>query len=483
MVAAPTKPMIDKSTLLTYYKRKDIQEALIYSAKGKEVAVRFNDFFGKRPDTLQYPNDVLEFAKKGATSFHVSEEIWDNPYNLTSSSTKKDLDELRVGWDLVIDIDCAIIDYSKISAHYVINALKKEGVKNISVKFSGNKGFHIGVPYESFPKKVSGEDVSRLFPEAPRKIAEYLKHQIKKPVAKRLLEMDDFGSIIEKTGMKKEDIIYTERNEFGDSVERLDVEPFLNIDTILISPRHLFRMPYSLHEKSGLASVPIDPKDLLSFTRESADPRKVTVGDVIFLEREKSAEGEAAKLFLNSFDFVGKKEVFKTKREDLEKTAKEFSEKDFDDIQNEVSEEFFPQCIRQILGGLKDGRKRAVLILINFFSSVGWSHERIEEKLREWNEKNPEPLKENYFLGQLRYHKQQKKKVLPPNCDNNMYYRDLGVKCEDCRVKNPVSYVRKQLWILNRKAEEKEREEAAKEARKEGRKRKKEEGAEKVKTD
>ena len=43
------------------------------------------------------------------------------------------------------------------------------------------------------------------------------------------------------------------------TMSKLDVEKFLEIDTVLISSRHLYRMPYSLHEKSGLVSLPINP--------------------------------------------------------------------------------------------------------------------------------------------------------------------------------------------------------------------------------
>jgi len=71
--------MIDKSTLLSYYKRKDIQEEIIANAKNREIAIKFGDKgFGPRPDVLQYPRDILELVKQGATSFHASEELWSN---------------------------------------------------------------------------------------------------------------------------------------------------------------------------------------------------------------------------------------------------------------------------------------------------------------------------------------------------------------------------------------------------------------------
>ena len=67
----------------------------------------------------------------------------------------------------------------------------------------------------------------------------------------------------------------------------------------------------------------------------------------------------------------------------------------------------------------------------------------IEKRIREWNKKNPEPLKETIINGQLNYHKRNKENILPPNCDKKMYYKDMRVCMPDnfCKkVKNPVNY-------------------------------------------
>ena len=167
--------MITLSQILKLYKREDIQNAIIENAQDKEIAIKFGDSgFGKRPDILKYPNDVLELAKQGATSFHASEELWRNPLQLDPIMKKMDVEELRIGWDLVLDIDCPIWKLAKITTWLMIKSLSELGVKSISLKFSGNKGFHIGVPFEAFPKEVNGVLTSSLFPEAPRSIATYL---------------------------------------------------------------------------------------------------------------------------------------------------------------------------------------------------------------------------------------------------------------------------------------------------------------------
>ena len=75
---------------LNYYLRKDIQSSIIKSAKNREVAVVYSDKgFGKRPDILQYENDIAELAKQGATSFHISEEHWKNPLLIRTGMSKK----------------------------------------------------------------------------------------------------------------------------------------------------------------------------------------------------------------------------------------------------------------------------------------------------------------------------------------------------------------------------------------------------------
>ncbi|HLC22204.1 MAG TPA: hypothetical protein VJJ79_00335, partial [Candidatus Nanoarchaeia archaeon] len=68
----------------------------------REIAPRYNEGFGRRPDVLQFPGDVLELARKGATSFHISEERWEDPLTLKTGLRKRDLEENRRGWDLIL---------------------------------------------------------------------------------------------------------------------------------------------------------------------------------------------------------------------------------------------------------------------------------------------------------------------------------------------------------------------------------------------
>jgi hypothetical protein len=439
--------MISLSTVLLHYKRKDIQEEMVLHGKDKEVVGSFKgEGYAKRPDVLKYSGDILELAKQGVTSFHASEELWSNPLQLDPLLKKQEMEKLRIGWDLVIDIDCLYWEYSKLITDLIIKALKHHNIEAVSVKFSGNKGFHIGVPFEAFPKKIAGENVSKRFPEDIREIALYLKSMIKNVFLKKVFEMEkgDVNRIANNLKKEVKDIV---------TGKRLDAEKMIDIDTILISSRHLYRMPYSLHEKSGLVSVPVDLDKILEFKKEMALPEKVVVDSKFrFLDRENIRAGQAKELF----DRAIAERVNRESRMEFQK--KEIKEVD---IPTEaIPEQFFPPCINNILKGLTDGKKRSVFILKNFLGSVGWGYDEIEKLVKEWNKKNNEPLRENIIIGQLRYSKQQKKKILPPNCQNMMYYKDFAVCKPDAlcaRIKNPVNYSRRKTYYLNKEGKKKDK--------------------------
>jgi hypothetical protein len=441
--------MIHLSTLLKHYKRREIQEEMIEAARDKEIAVLYGEKgFGKRPDVLNHEKDVLEFAKNGATSFHCSEELWHNPLQIETGLKKQDLDDLRKGWDLVLDIDCPWLEYSQIAGDLLIQALKYHGIEHMGVKFSGNHGFHIAVPFEALPEKVHNENTKLLFPDGPRKIAKYLQEMIRNHLAKRMLEAETISQIMAKTGKKLPEL---KKNSIFDPFE------LLSIDTVLISSRHMYRMPYSFNEKSGLVSIPINPKKIMDFDKSMAVAEKVNV-EHAFLPRKNIVSGEASKLLVQAFDYH-------PPENSLIEAPKSLRQKeDFAVPLQAVPEMYFPPCIQNISKGLQDGKKRASFLLINFLASLGWGYDKIEAYLTEWNKRNPEPLRDQYYLGQLRYHQQQKKQALPPNCTNKAYMSGMGVCKPDSfcgantdpgaenfspRIKNPVNYALKKQRLVN----------------------------------
>jgi len=67
---------------------------------------------------------------------------------------------------------------------------------------------------------------------------------------------------------------------------------------------------------------------------------------------------------------------------------------------------------------------------------------------------NPEPLKEAYLKGQFKF----KNKVLPPNCDNNAYYKDMNICKSDnlcLKIKNPVNYSKRKSFMQSNKTDSK----------------------------
>jgi hypothetical protein len=408
--------MLSLGDTLRHYKRKDVQEAILAVAQDKEVAVRYKNSFGTRPDVLLHENDILEFAKKGALSFHVSEEHWTNPLQLSPMLKKKELDELRQGWDLLLDIDCAELSYSQIAADLVVKALQHHDL-DCTVKFSGNHGFHIAVPFNNFPDTVRGVPVKDLFPDGPKKIAGYLQELIRTPLRDKLMQQDPIETIAIKA-----------KKTMKEAVIDGTLDPFqiLDIDTVLISSRHLYRMPYSFNEKSGLVSIPVDPTKILDFDKETAKADNVIV-DKSFL----TSKGDATELLITALDHQA----------DTSPKIEVKEQRQWENVEK-VPEQYFPPCIQLINQGLKDGKKRATFILVNFLRTCGWDKDEILTYLNEWNKKNPEPLREQVIVGQVRYHTSRDKK-LPPNCNNMAYMKSIGVCTPDnfCRrMKNPANY-------------------------------------------
>ncbi|MCB1084411.1 MAG: hypothetical protein KDK61_08880, partial [Simkania sp.] len=491
----------------------------------KEVSVMFGpEKFGKRPDVLTYENDVLELAKKKASSFHCSEELWHNPLNIVTGMKRHELDELRKGWDFILDVDCPDWEFSKLITHLFVKTLQVHGITSIGVKFSGNKGFHIVVPFEAFPESIETSDgrvaLKDVFPEGPRKLATYILSYVTANFTKtdlkqrsvvfdgRPLSFDQFQKVAKKSsnslfGYKclndactsgvfdqnparekkyfpcshcgtitpfrnqQEDIISCptcsklvklEVESSGCPVckSRAGFDQFINllsvveVDTVLIASRHLYRMPYSLHEKSGLISLPIGTEEILSFEKKRADPQLVSF-DVPFINRSICRQDEAKELVTEAFS--QELQSLRHIHADIDQQAIR-DRKKIELPSMAIPEEFFPPCIKNILKGMEDGKKRALFVLINFLRVSGWEKDAIEELTYAWNERNPEPLKEQYLKGQLSQLKKEKAPLPPPNCNNKDYYKSLLICTPDefCpKIRNPAMYAKRKSELASKR--------------------------------
>jgi hypothetical protein len=509
-----------------YYSNPKIQEVILNFAGGREVVPSYMmESFGKRPDILIYPSDVMGAVNRGATSFHASEEIWEDPLQINSDMSYKELNKLRKGWDLLIDIDSPYLDYSKIAARLLLEALESYGINDYGVKFSGSKGFHLIVSGKAFPDIFEGGEKKKSFPEWPRAICEFLMSLVRKKYNKELGDLGvNFDALEKRQGLKKEDVVesrfsggekaikgvmvtlkcdrcgnfmqrpnmkITKRkikcvdegcpgryeidkiddyfySEGGTSsfdkryesnkkivysnsikkdldseevVEEIEAEKLGSLDLVLVASRHLFRMPYSLHEKTALASVVLEKDEIDGFKPGDADPFKVKIKE--FLPNNKLGEGE--RLLAAALEWKRRKNI---REEGLQrKKYSEFKGKRVD--LKDVSEDMFPKPIKKLLKGLQDGKKRGLFILLTFLKSCGFSPEEINEKVRGWNKKNEQPLKEGYVRSQIEWHLKQNRKILPPNYSNGAFYKDLGLLDGKEKTKNPLVDVARKVKEKN----------------------------------
>ena len=502
---------------LSHYARKDVQNAMFEFCKNRETIANFNNkFFAKRPDCFDYPSDISNASRQGATSFHCSEELWQNPLDINTDMTPEQYNEIKVGWDFLIDIDSKYLDYSKIAAEEIIKVLNGHGVKNIGIKFSGSKGFHLIVPFKSFPSEMNGELTKDNFPMWPRLIAGYIFSQIRNPMNQRILQLTGRETLEEKGELKSEyqcprcknpairkvvgtyhcqdircksvvehmksnrkeiscpscngkmlrvserRIIYCnsckqntaslEIKQEADELtkkEEFKIEDTIKstedaVDLVLVSSRHLFRAPYSLHEKTAFASIVVTKDEIRNFKPIDADPLKIKEVRNFMPE---VIEGEARELLAEALEW-GKDMVPKEK-------PKKYTGQSIDLKGLEIAEDMFPPVIKKILKGIPaDGRKRALSLLLSFWVSLEFPQDYIEEKIKGWNKKNYHPLKEGYIKSQITWY--QKNPRLPPNYDKPVY-KEFGIKePPEPGMKNPINYtIKKAMQAKGNKSREK----------------------------
>lgn len=510
-----------------YYSNPKVQQAILEFAKDREVVPRYFEGFGKRPDTLQYNSDIMGLVNKGATSFHASEEIWNDPLAINSDMTHREMSENRKAWDLLIDIDSPFLDYSIKGAKLLIEQLESFGITSYGIKFSGSKGMHIVVPSKAFPEEFQGLQTKNMFPEWPRAIVSYLMQKTKKRLGEEIKKEEiNFEAIQERMNLSEKELVTIQCPNCNNSVDKsnfvyfecekcstpyqrphykvtakklrctdescsgfmkvvkeedyffcdkcktklstntdykgssrfnsstvesreskmdlkasdfkkgLESDLIVPLDLILVASRHLFRMPYSLHEKTSLSSVVIDKEELDSFTPANANPLKVIIKPFY----KDAVTGEATRLL---------EEALKWKEANEPKEEKKRISEEFVADYTGVTEDMYPQSIKKLLKGLPEGRKRGLFVLLTFLRCLNYPDDYVSQKIRDWNKLNDPPLKEGYVKSQLDWHSKQKKKILPPNYSNDAFYKDLKLIDKAPDAKNPLVEVSRKLRRSN----------------------------------
>jgi len=390
-----------KEQIERYYSRPEILKAMMQIAEDREVVQSLpSGGFGRRPNAVFYEQDILQMVKENAVSFHCSVERWKNPLALNTDMRREDLDANRTGWDLIIDIDCDHgLDYSKKAAIIICNALEKFEIKSYGIKFSGNRGFHIGVPFEAFPESITKiGTIDKQYPRVPKIIIEYLSSFIEKDL----------------------------RESFGK-----DPKDILKLDAAVAASRHMFRMPYSLHHKTWLVSKVITKEQLENFKAEDARPENVK--EILPFLKFDAEENEAVELLRNA--------IFWDSRREKDKPRVELGE--FKVPENAITPSYFPPCIKNILNGLEDGKKRSVFVLTTFLHNIGWKQDDIIGMALEANKKNKPQLNENIITSGVKHQYTRTTPQMAPNCKNPGFYLDYGICTPDefCKtIQNPVTY-------------------------------------------
>jgi hypothetical protein len=280
------------------------------------------------------------------------------------------------------------------------------------------------VPAEAFPKEIDYKPIASVYPNVPRIVVGFIRDRISEKLMQEL----------------------TARHTFKELLSKLDsppssLNPYLFVEVEKEwGVRHLFRAPYSFNEKTWLVSLPISKQQMKAFDPSMANPSNVSALPKLegFI---KSASGEAERLVRAALDW----HAIQT----AETPRKAVPVRQYDGVKEKIPEQYFPPCIKLILGGLKDGRKRSVFTLITFLRNVGWACDEAEARIAEWNGKNLPPLPVNYVNGQLRWHKVQTRKISPPKCAHEQFLASISLCQPDsvCKsngdkvtLKNPAGY-------------------------------------------
>ncbi len=415
---------MNRNEIIDYYKKKEVVESLLLTSKNREIGGTLSSGgYTSRPNVIQYSSDLESMIRKGCVAFHGSVERWKNPMKLDTKMRKEDMDRLRKGWDLILDIDSALgLEAAKMALLRILEVLRSYGIGNYGIKFSGRRGFHIVVPWETFPDRVDFEKTSRQFPKIPQAIAAFIRKKIKSNLLQDLIELKgSFHKLSE---------------HLEDHIDRMSPFAFVDVEKDW-GKRHLFRLPYSLHDSTWLVSYPLKEEEVEGFKMEDAKPENVEFGRKFINDVNNDS---ASDLVIDAMNWMSKK---KKKVDEQEEEVKEIKPDD------PIPEKRFPPCIKHILEGLSDGRKRSVFILITFLRRMGWDWDMVSERLDKWNNKNNPPLGENYINTQIKWFKRQNRELVSPSCDNDLYYRSFGVcdpdeKCkqgtDEIQIKNPVVY-------------------------------------------
>jgi len=237
---------------LTYYTDEVIQ-TLSLQCKDREIFLKSGENVSHRPLQVNSAEElkwlIQTFNKNSILGIHVTIEKFSDPLLLAEQSP----DKLRVGWDLLIDLDTDNIQDAKRTALAVIALLNHFCINSVKVKFSGRRGFHIIIPGLAFHNFKTDREFITAYPNVPKAACRFIEACLKPE---------------QKKGV--------------------------TFDYEVYRPRHLMRLAYSLHEETGLVSMPVDVSKINGFDVNDAKQNNVDI-DYGWINL-KARIGEASKL-------------------------------------------------------------------------------------------------------------------------------------------------------------------------------------------
>lgn len=327
-----------------WYQQPAVEAALFSQCSTmREVAITIDGRFVRH--LVARTGDDLSRIVSEATSVYASVEKFSDPCKL----------DQRIGWDFVIDLDGSDWNETKWIAGQLFRdvILPQFKIAHYQMKFSGRRGIHIIIPEEAFLFCFSERDFPKAYPLVPKQIAKFFDAMIY-PESKRLCK----------------------------------------IDLGLYTQHRLLRCAYSLHEETGLVSVPIWPENLERFNpKQDADPAHVEVDEA--WSNCKPTVGEASFLLDKVAEWIANKPKLKA-------FVRHTNRRGQDSRQGRVM-----PCIQSFLcSGFKKGMEgQRNLVLFNIIQAAKRFNLAIDsDSLLEANARSQSPLPEREVRAMFRYH-------------------------------------------------------------------------------
>ena len=180
---------------------------------------------------------------------------------------------------------------------------------------------------------------------------------------------------------------------------------YKTVDTQVYDNKRLFRIPNTMHEKSGLYKIPITPLELAKATEEEIKTMALTQRPLFNID--VLSESSRAKI---EFEKV------------IERYAQYIKDQERDIKNSERKISFVPPCIENILknGAVQGERNITIACLASFYKSYGKSLNETVDLIREWNDKNAYPTGDTELTGGKLY-----------GCNT---LKSLNICSTDCRI-------------------------------------------------